>query len=178
MALLVSGGHTELVYVAAPGDYKIIGETRDDAVGEAYDKVGRVMNLTYPAGREIDGLAHQGEDVFNFPRAMMKHDDPALEFSFSGLKSAFINDRYYEDVAKGLLNLVCAFDPEVILLGGGISANDEFLGHLSERIDKIKQHHKSLNHLTGMTVADIKPCLLRNDAGLIGAVYQAKQIIA
>ena len=55
MSLLVSGGHTELVYVKAPGDYKIIGETRDDAVGEAYDKVGRVMNLTYPAGRVIDG---------------------------------------------------------------------------------------------------------------------------
>ncbi len=91
MALLVSGGHTELVYVSEPGDYKIIGETRDDAVGEAYDKVGRVMQLTYPAGREIDTLAHQGKDVFNFPRAMMKHDDPALEFSFSGLKSAFIN---------------------------------------------------------------------------------------
>lgn len=91
MALLVSGGHTELVYVSEPGDYKIIGETRDDAVGEAYDKVGRVMQLTYPAGREIDTLAHQGNDVFNFPRAMMKHDDPALEFSFSGLKSAFIN---------------------------------------------------------------------------------------
>ncbi|MCJ1994127.1 tRNA (adenosine(37)-N6)-threonylcarbamoyltransferase complex transferase subunit TsaD [Lactococcus piscium] len=91
MALLVSGGHTELVYVSEPGDYKIIGETRDDAVGEAYDKVGRVMQLTYPAGREIDTLAHQGQDVFNFPRAMMKHDDPALEFSFSGLKSAFIN---------------------------------------------------------------------------------------
>lgn len=91
MALLVSGGHTELVYVSEPGDYKIIGETRDDAVGEAYDKVGRVMQLTYPAGREIDILAHQGKDVFNFPRAMMKHDDPALEFSFSGLKSAFIN---------------------------------------------------------------------------------------
>jgi len=91
MALLVSGGHTELVYVSEPGDYKIIGETRDDAVGEAYDKGGRVMQLTYPAGREIDTLAHQGKDVFNFPRAMMKHDDPALEFSFSGLKSAFIN---------------------------------------------------------------------------------------
>ena len=88
-----------------------------------------------------------------------------------------VMDRYYEDVAKGLLNLVCAFDPEVILLGGGISANDEFLGCLSERIDKIKQHHKSLNHLAGVTVAEIKPCLLRNDAGLIGAVYQAKQIV-
>lgn len=91
MALLVSGGHTELVYVSAPGDYKIVGETRDDAVGEAYDKVGRVMNLTYPAGREIDTLAHQGQDIFEFPRAMMKHDDPDFEFSFSGLKSAFIN---------------------------------------------------------------------------------------
>lgn len=91
LALLVSGGHTELVYVANAGDYQIIGETRDDAVGEAYDKVGRVMQLTYPAGKEIDRLAHQGRDVFNFPRAMMKHDDPALEFSFSGLKSAFIN---------------------------------------------------------------------------------------
>ncbi|MGT2716645.1 tRNA (adenosine(37)-N6)-threonylcarbamoyltransferase complex transferase subunit TsaD [Streptococcus respiraculi] len=89
LALLVSGGHTELVYVAGPGDYKIVGETRDDAVGEAYDKVGRVMGLPYPAGRVIDELAHQGADVYGFPRAMIKEDN--LEFSFSGLKSAFIN---------------------------------------------------------------------------------------
>ena len=89
MALLVSGGHTELVYVPEAGVYQIIGETRDDAVGEAYDKVGRVMGLTYPAGREIDQLAHQGQDVYDFPRAMIKEDN--LEFSFSGLKSAFIN---------------------------------------------------------------------------------------
>ena len=59
------------------------------AVGEAYDKVGRVMGLTYPAGREIDELAHQGQDIYDFPRAMIKEDN--LEFSFSGLKSAFIN---------------------------------------------------------------------------------------
>ena len=89
LALLVSGGHTELVYVSEAGDYKIVGETRDDAVGEAYDKVGRVMGLTYPAGREIDELAHQGQDIYDFPRAMIKEDN--LEFSFSGLKSAFIN---------------------------------------------------------------------------------------
>lgn len=89
MALLVSGGHTELVYVPEEGVYHIVGETRDDAVGEAYDKVGRVMGLTYPAGREIDELAHQGRDVYQFPRAMIKEDH--LEFSFSGLKSAFIN---------------------------------------------------------------------------------------
>ena len=89
LALLVSGGHTELVYVSEPGNYKIVGETRDDAVGEAYDKVGRVMGLTYPAGREIDELAHKGKAVYDFPRAMIKEDH--LEFSFSGLKSAFIN---------------------------------------------------------------------------------------
>ena len=98
LALLVSGGHTELVYVSEPGNYKIVGETRDDAVGEAYDKVGRVMGLTYPAGREIDELAHKGRDVYDFPRAMMKEDN--LEFSFSGLKSAFIN-LSHNDQQKG-----------------------------------------------------------------------------
>lgn len=89
MALLVSGGHTELVYVPEKGSYQIVGETRDDAVGEAYDKVGRVMGLPYPAGRLIDQLAHEGKDRYNFPRAMIKEDN--LDFSFSGLKSAFIN---------------------------------------------------------------------------------------
>lgn len=89
LALLVSGGHTELVYVPSEGQYHIVGETRDDAVGEAYDKVGRVMGLNYPAGREIDELAHKGRDIYNFPRAMINEDN--LEFSFSGLKSAFIN---------------------------------------------------------------------------------------
>ena len=60
MALLVSGGHTELVYMKADGEYEIIGQTRDDAAGEAYDKVGRVLGLTYPSGKEIDQLAHEG----------------------------------------------------------------------------------------------------------------------
>ncbi|MDE1691858.1 tRNA (adenosine(37)-N6)-threonylcarbamoyltransferase complex transferase subunit TsaD [Streptococcus suis] len=98
LALLVSGGHTELVYVSEAGDYKIVGETRDDAVGEAYDKVGRVMGLPYPAGRVIDELAHEGKDIYDFPRAMIKEDN--LEFSFSGLKSAFIN-LYHNAQQKG-----------------------------------------------------------------------------
>ncbi|MGQ7357516.1 tRNA (adenosine(37)-N6)-threonylcarbamoyltransferase complex transferase subunit TsaD [Streptococcus suis] len=98
LALLVSGGHTELVYVSEAGDYKIVGETRDDAVGEAYDKVGRVMSLPYPAGRVIDELAHEGQDIYDFPRAMIKEDN--LEFSFSGLKSAFIN-LYHNAQQKG-----------------------------------------------------------------------------
>ncbi|HHW4958096.1 TPA: tRNA (adenosine(37)-N6)-threonylcarbamoyltransferase complex transferase subunit TsaD [Streptococcus suis] len=98
LALLVSGGHTELVYVSEAGDYKIVGETRDDAVGEAYDKVGRVMGLPYPAGRVIDEFAHEGQDIYDFPRAMIKEDN--LEFSFSGLKSAFIN-LYHNAQQKG-----------------------------------------------------------------------------
>jgi N6-L-threonylcarbamoyladenine synthase len=89
LALLVSGGHTELVLVPEEGDYHILGETRDDAVGEAYDKVGRVMGLSYPSGREIDELAHKGQDLYRFPRAMINEE--GFEFSFSGLKSAFIN---------------------------------------------------------------------------------------
>lgn len=89
MALLVSGGHTELVYMKEMGSYKIIGETRDDAAGEAYDKVGRVLGLPYPSGKEIDRLAHLGEDCYHFPRAMIHEEN--YDFSFSGLKSAFIN---------------------------------------------------------------------------------------
>ncbi|HCN75110.1 ROK family protein [Pseudolactococcus plantarum] len=81
-------------------------------------------------------------------------------------------DQYYDDVAKGLLNLICVFDPEVLLIGGGISANQSFLRHLSHRLDKIKLHHRSLNRLSNDTIAQVQPCLLKNDAGLIGAVYQ------
>lgn len=89
MALLVSGGHTELVYMPQEHEYQIVGETRDDAAGEAYDKIGRVLGVNYPAGKTIDEWAAKGHDTFNFPRAMIKEDN--LDFSFSGLKSAFIN---------------------------------------------------------------------------------------
>lgn len=89
LALVVSGGHTELVYMQEDASYEVLGETRDDAAGEAYDKVARVMGLSYPGGKEIDQLAHIGEDRYNFPRAMLHEDN--FDFSFSGLKSAFIN---------------------------------------------------------------------------------------
>lgn len=95
MALLVSGGHTELVYVKAPGEFETLGDTRDDAVGEAYDKIGRVLGINYPAGKEVDRLAGIGKDTFNFPRAMVQEDN--LDFSFSGLKSAFINTVHHAD---------------------------------------------------------------------------------
>ncbi|MFD1429006.1 tRNA (adenosine(37)-N6)-threonylcarbamoyltransferase complex transferase subunit TsaD [Lacticaseibacillus mingshuiensis] len=95
LALVVSGGHTELVTVSAPGEFAIIGDTRDDAAGEAYDKIGRVLGISYPAGKQVDAMAHLGKDTFDFPRAMDQEDN--LDFSFSGLKSAFINTVHHAD---------------------------------------------------------------------------------
>lgn len=158
MALLVSGGHTELVYVEKAGAYEIIGETRDDAVGEAYDKVGRVMGLTYPAGREIDELAHKGKDIYNFPRAMIKEDN--LEFSFSGLKSAFIN-LHHNAVQKGerlVIEDLCASFQEAVLdilmsktkkalekypvnqliVAGGVAANQGLRERLAQEMSEVE----------------------------------------
>lgn len=89
LALVVSGGHTELILMQEHGQFEVIGETRDDAAGEAYDKVARTMGLPYPGGPEIDRLAKQGEDTLDFPRAWL--EEGSFDFSFSGLKSAVIN---------------------------------------------------------------------------------------
>mgnify|MGYP001459849005 CR=1 FL=1 len=89
LALVVSGGHTELIYMEEEDDFKVIGETRDDAVGEAYDKVARTLGLPYPGGPHIDRLAQEGRETIAFPRAWLEPD--SYDFSFSGLKSAVIN---------------------------------------------------------------------------------------
>jgi N6-L-threonylcarbamoyladenine synthase len=87
VALLVSGGHTMLIDVAAPGSYELLGETRDDAAGEAFDKSAKLLGLPYPGGPELAKLAAKGNPGrFAFPRPML--DRPGLEFSFSGLKTA------------------------------------------------------------------------------------------
>ncbi|KAF1296779.1 tRNA N6-adenosine(37)-threonylcarbamoyltransferase complex transferase subunit TsaD [Enterococcus sp. JM4C] len=154
MALLVSGGHTELVYMAEDGSFEIIGETRDDAAGEAYDKVGRVLGLTYPSGKEIDELAHLGEDTYNFPRAMLKEDN--FDFSFSGLKSSFINlvhNAEQRDEVLSRENLAASFQASVIevlvektlrackmypvnqlIMAGGVAANAGLRRAMSEAI--------------------------------------------
>lgn len=143
LALTVSGGHTELVYMEDDHTYEVIGETRDDAAGEAYDKVGRVLGVPYPGGKHIDEMASQGEDSFDFPRAML-HDE-TYDFSFSGLKSAFINTVHNADQRGEALNqndLAASFQAAVIdvlvektiraakekevkqlLLSGGVAAN-------------------------------------------------------
>jgi N6-L-threonylcarbamoyladenine synthase len=87
LAMLVSGGHTMLIDVAAPGHYRLLGETRDDAAGEAFDKSAKLLGLPYPGGPELARLATQGRAArFEFPRPML--DRAGLEFSFSGLKTA------------------------------------------------------------------------------------------
>ena len=143
MALVVSGGHTELVYMPQDGQFEIIGETRDDAAGEAYDKIGRILNLPYPGGKKMDELAHIGEDVYDFPRAMIHEDH--YDFSFSGLKSAVIN-RIHNAKQKGeeivAENVAASFQASVVevlvekskralqeypvkqfVLAGGVAAN-------------------------------------------------------
>lgn len=89
LALVVSGGHTELVFMKEHGNFAVIGETRDDAAGEAYDKVARALGLPYPGGPHIDRLAHEGEPVIDLPRAWL--EEGSYDFSFSGLKSAVLN---------------------------------------------------------------------------------------
>ncbi|MBL4935752.1 tRNA (adenosine(37)-N6)-threonylcarbamoyltransferase complex transferase subunit TsaD [Clostridium sp. YIM B02515] len=90
VCLVVSGGHSFIVYMKAFGEFEVIGQTRDDAAGEAYDKVARAIGLGYPGGPKIDKLSKEGNaDAIKFPRANF-HDD-TLDFSFSGLKSAVLN---------------------------------------------------------------------------------------
>ncbi|KRL02885.1 tRNA (adenosine(37)-N6)-threonylcarbamoyltransferase complex transferase subunit TsaD [Liquorilactobacillus capillatus] len=179
LALLVSGGHTELVYLAKPNSYEIIGETRDDAAGEAYDKVGRILGINYPAGKEIDRLAHQGQDTFNFPRAMIDEDN--FDFSFSGLKSAFINTVHHADQLGKELNhadLAASFQQSVVdvlahkmvkalrkypvkqlILAGGVAANSG----LRERIKSELQDFEDVSLL----MAPVKLC--GDNAAMIGA---------
>lgn len=157
MALLVSGGHTELVYMPEEGQFEIIGETRDDAAGEAYDKVGRVLGMTYPSGKEIDELAHTGKDTFNFPRAMIKDDN--YDFSFSGLKSAFINTVHHADqlgetldradlatsfqqsvvdvLAEKTLRACHEYDIKQLILAGGVAANKGLRVRLEADMEKM-----------------------------------------
>ncbi len=180
MALLVSGGHTELVYMPYENEFQIIGETRDDAAGEAYDKIGRVLGISYPAGKQIDELAHQGKDNFHFPRAMIHEGN--LDFSFSGLKSAFINTVHHADQIGETLDkadLAASFQQSVIdvivqktltacaklpvkqlILAGGVAANRG----LRETLDK--QLAKSQPELD-FVKAPLKLC--GDNAAMIGA---------
>ena len=143
LSLVVSGGHTELVYMEEHGKFKVIGETRDDAAGEAFDKVARTLNLPYPGGPHIDRLAHEGVPTIDLPRAWLEQG--SYDFSFSGLKSAVINTLHNAEQRGEEIepkNIAASFQESVIdvlvtktikaakeykvkqvLLAGGVAAN-------------------------------------------------------
>ncbi|WP_240377474.1 tRNA (adenosine(37)-N6)-threonylcarbamoyltransferase complex transferase subunit TsaD [Bacillus piscicola] len=143
LALVVSGGHTELVLMEEEGRYQVIGETRDDAAGEAYDKVARSLQLPYPGGPHIDQLAKTGTANIAFPIAWLEAG--SYDFSFSGLKSAVINTLHNtrqrgeslapEDVAASFQKSVVevlttktkraaeAYQVKQVVLAGGVAAN-------------------------------------------------------
>ncbi|MEK4027061.1 MULTISPECIES: tRNA (adenosine(37)-N6)-threonylcarbamoyltransferase complex transferase subunit TsaD [Bacillaceae] len=158
LSLVVSGGHTELVLMEEHGSFQVIGETRDDAAGEAYDKVARTLNLPYPGGPHIDRLAAEGEPVIDFPRAWL--EEGSYDFSFSGLKSAVINTLHNaeqrrqelrpEDVAasfqQSVIDVLTAktiraakeYKVKQVLLAGGVAANRGLRKALEEQFAELE----------------------------------------
>ncbi|MDD4036609.1 MAG: tRNA (adenosine(37)-N6)-threonylcarbamoyltransferase complex transferase subunit TsaD [Bacilli bacterium] len=142
ITLVASGGHTDLIYMDEHYSFRKIGSTLDDAVGEAYDKVARVIGLGYPGGPEIDKLAHIGNDKYDLPLPL---DDDSYNFSFSGLKSAVINlihnekqrgntinkenlatsfqNRVVEILTKKAMRAVAEYNVKQLLISGGVAAN-------------------------------------------------------
>lgn len=162
VALLVSGGHTQLVAVSGIGQYTLLGESLDDAAGEAFDKVGKMLNLPYPGGPHVAKLARQGTSGrFKFPRPMTNR--PGLDFSFSGLKTFVRNTIAEHRDAAGVLDsqtaadIARAFEEAVVstlaikcrralehtglktlIIAGGVSANVHLREVLETTVTKIK----------------------------------------
>lgn len=157
MTLVASGGHTELVFMSEHGSYEVIGETRDDAVGEAYDKVARTLNLPYPGGPYIDRLAAEGKATIKLPRAWLERN--SYDFSFSGLKSAVINTlhnanqkgteidnsdlaaSFQESVIEVLVEkskrAAKEYEPKQFLVAGGVAANKGLRKKLTEEFAEL-----------------------------------------
>lgn len=170
IGLIISGGHTDLVLMRSHTDVTWLGGTRDDAAGEAFDKIGRLLGLAYPAGPTIEKLARNGDPkAYQFPRPLMH--DKQLDFSFSGLKTAVLrtvekqkdlNEQTIADISRATQDAIAdvivyktlqaAEQTQVtsIILGGGVVANQTITGKLkkvvSEKFPDIQVHipHRSL----------------------------------
>lgn len=182
MALVVSGGHTELILMQNHYSFKKIGGTLDDAVGECYDKVARVINVPYPGGPLVDKLAHQGKDTYNLPLPL---DDNSYNFSFSGIKSAVINlvhneeqrgniirrediacsfqNRCVEILAKKTMRALKEYNINNLIIAGGVSANSGIREKFKEECEKEK---------INLTIPNIKYCT-DNAAMIAAAGYYA-----
>lgn len=155
IALVVSGGHTELVYMKDHYSFEKIGGTLDDAVGECYDKVARVINVPYPGGPLVDKLSYEGKDTYDLPLPM---DDNSYNFSFSGIKSAVINlvhnetqrgnkirkediacsfqNRVVEILSKKTMKALKEYNVKNLIIAGGVSANSGIRNKFKELCEK------------------------------------------
>ncbi|MEH7452746.1 tRNA (adenosine(37)-N6)-threonylcarbamoyltransferase complex transferase subunit TsaD [Gottfriedia acidiceleris] len=179
LALVVSGGHTELVYMKEDGIFEVIGETRDDAAGEAYDKVARTLKLPYPGGPHIDRLAQEGNATIPFPRAWL--EEGSYDFSFSGLKSAVINymhnaeqrgekvspadvaasfqESVIEVIVTKTIQAAKEYNVKQVLLAGGVAANKGLRATLQEE----------MNALSNIELVIPPLSLCTDNAAMIGA---------
>ena len=172
LCMLTSGGNTQIVYVKDYCDMEVLGRTRDDAIGEAFDKVARVIGLTYPGGPKIDKLAEQGKATINFPKTHFEN----LDFSFSGIKTAVIH-LHHKNPEVNKADLCMSFEKAVtevlteniekaikqtgikkVVLAGGVSANT----HIREEFEKLGQ---KLN--VQIYKPDLKLCT--DNAAMIGS---------
>lgn len=178
LCLLASGGHTAIVEVVGYDDVKVIGTTQDDAVGEAFDKVARVLGLPYPGGPEIEKLAKDGKPTIDFPKGF--HNKNTLDFSYSGLKTSVINYMHTaaqkgEEVNKA--DVACSFQKsavgvmtenvekallktglKTVVIAGGVASNK----HLREDMEKVGEKH-------GVNVIYPPLKLCTDNAAMIGA---------
>ena len=171
LCLVVSGGHTHLVKVKDYNEYEIMGKTRDDAAGEAYDKVARAIGLAYPGGPKIDALSKEGnKEAIKFPKAMISD---GYDFSFSGLKSAvlnYVNSAKMKDEPINVADIAASFQHTVvevlvtktmalakaegitkIALAGGVAANSGLCEGMSEAC---KKHGFTLYHPSKILCTD------------------------
>ena len=188
IALVVSGGHTDLIYMEDEYKFKKIGGTLDDAVGECYDKVARVINVPYPGGPLVDKLSYEGKDTYNLPLPL---DDETYNFSFSGIKSAVINlvhnetqrgneirkediacsfqTRVVEILTKKTMRALKDYDVRNLIIAGGVSANSGIRNKFTELCK---------NNNINLTIPNIQYCT--DNATMIAAAgyfaYKNNQI--
>ena len=177
IALVVSGGHTDLIYMKEDYSFKKIGSTLDDAVGESYDKVAKILGLAYPGGPKVDKLAHLGKDTYNLPYPL---DDKSYNFSFSGIKSAVLNlvhnenqrgnkirindmctsfqNRVVTIITKKTEKAISEYGVKNFVVAGGVAANSA----LRESLTKMAKE-KNIN----ISFPDLKYCT--DNAAMIGA---------